>query len=333
MNRITFAGRQYVKLSALPTNCQGLDHTPHPFQQGYVHLGTALEACLGQGEPTPSHAWAIDFRTLAYPIVAILEKTRPEVLDQANMTITELAQLLWLYRFTHIPAEVSQHWAEPDPSVTRIICDDYPFHDEGHGKAIYWRHKIWPEYKGGRPEKPDRWDLVTQAGYWAAERLGLPVLREPRMEADDHLAWLARHRHDLGFASLTIWTLDTDLLQLVEPEPCPVKWYNVLQYLRLRDHESALSYWLKRHKKTIGSAKDIVDQKVRFGDRSDNIPGQDKTGGLDLRGIIDLWDPLEAPTQDHSWVARSNHAKLSELMKSHQAIQANLLLSGVEVTL
>lgn len=327
MNRFKFAGREYVRLSSLKPACQALEHTTHPFDPEFVLESEQVRACLGHDE-TQSHLWAIDFRTLAYPIVKILENTTPEQLDKANMSATELAQLLWVYRFTHIPDVVSGHWDEPDPYVTRVVCDDYPYQVEGWPKPIYWRHKHFPAYKGGRPEKPKTWSLVTQAGYWAAELLGLPVLREPTQEADDIIAQFARNRNKLPILSYTIWTLDTDLLQLVTNEGTPVRWYNVLDYKRYRDAESALTYWQARHKRAIDNPAKIVDDKVRYGDKSDNIPPKN-----DLRGIIDLWNPAEQPTSDFGWAVESNHARLSELRKRHHAVAGSLLLSGVSIVL
>lgn len=325
MNRVEFAGRQYVRLTSLPESCRGLATMPHPFSAEFALLTTTLSQCLS-AEPEPTNMFVVDFRTLAYPIVRILEGVTQDQLDQSYMSLTELAQLLWMFRFTKIPTEVSNAWRGSDPRVTRVICDDYPYQQEGFDRPIYWRHKVYREYKGGRPPKPKTWDIVTQAGYWSAEKLGLPVLREPLMEADDIIAALVRGRQDMPIDSLTIWTLDTDLLQLVTDEAPPVRWYNVLDYRRYRDHTAALEYWQARHKRAITHARQIVDDKVRWGDTSDNIRANN-----DLRGIIDLWGPQEKPQNDYRWAATSNYAQLSELTSAHNSIMGNLLLTGVSI--
>ena len=324
MDRIEFAGRQYIRTLSIPEHCRQ-DLTPHPFNNLYTLLTASLAQCL-EAEPTQSNLYVIDFRTLAYPIVRILEDVTQDQMDSAYLSLTELAQLLWMFRFTRIPQEVSEHWAGPSPLVTRVICDDYPYQQEGFDRPIYWRHKVYAEYKGGRPPKPKTWDIVTQAGYWAAEKMGLPILREPLMEADDIIAHLVRNRQAMPIETLTIHTLDTDLLQLVTDEAPPVRWYNVLDYKRYRDATLALDYWAARHKRVITDPRQIVDDKVRHGDTSDNIRANN-----DLRGIIDLWEPQEKPQHDYTWSGSSNYTRLDELEKSHRAIMGNLLLTGVSI--
>lgn len=277
-------------------------------------------------QQVPVNVWAIDLRTLAHPIARELESQDPFSNELAFLSMA------WGIRLTKVfdqaKATMKAATGSQDPELRIVLCDDYPdllgYEDPanpGTEKQGYWRHKIYPGYKAGRKPKPKSWNTVTKVCYQTAMELGIPVLREPYFEADDILAHLARHRTSYPIASLGIWTVDTDLLQLVTDSSPQVYWYNVLKNDRYRDEAGTLAYWLKRHKTEIQHPTDIITQKAVKGDPSDALPP-----GTDP-GLLDLWTPKEPFEQDLGWLF-SDSKPLSYWQQEHNRYLAQALIHG-----
>ena len=76
-----------------------------------------------------------------------------------------------------------------------------------------FRHDLYPEYKANRPPTPP--DLKAQVEPMMAivQALGLPLLRVPKVEADDVIGTLARRAVSAGY-EVVISTGDKDITQL-----------------------------------------------------------------------------------------------------------------------
>jgi 5'-3' exonuclease len=210
-----------------------------------------------------------------------------------------------------------------------VIVDDWPEVDSGFedpDRPIYWRHRYRPDYKGGRKSKPDSWDILTKAGYAAAAALGLPIVRERWMEADDLIAQYVRDREAYDICGLAIWTVDTDLLQLVTSDaPRPVVWYNTPYPPFYRDEYTAVKYWLKRWKSVISHPREIAAYKSKHGDSSDNLPP-----GTDI-GIIDLLNPLEYPKNKYDGALLFPPKVLSEWQQTNKLARVESMLAGLGI--
>lgn len=300
---------------------------------GYFLLTPELAARLeGQPKDAPFTLLLIDFRTLCYPIALGVQKWVSQHENTGrNLPIDQYTALYltWLNVLTTIAPEVSHFAAKQqkvdDPLFKVVVCDDYPSDHPNFDKPIYWRHHIVPEYKAGRPSKPDNWGDVTKSGFEAAERLGLPICKEEYFEADDIIAQFVRRRAKNNCQSTVIWTVDTDLLQLVS-DMLPVVWYNSPYAPYFRDVEIAKAYWLKRWKRIIHHPSHIAEDKAEHGDKSDNLlPGSPI-------GMIDLLSPTMAPTIDFSSALSYPTQLLSQWQTLHQQTNVELMLLGLNVS-
>ena len=234
------------------------------------------------------HLWAIDMRTIAHPMAERFRKS-------GDLQPLKKMENLWKLKLSTLPTEVRSYMTRvhTNPRIKVILVDDCPMplgypdpENPGKQKSGYWRHHFFPEYKGGRKQKPSTWGDCTKAAYSAAQSLGIPVVRFPYFEADDIFGSMVRHLPGYpNILSMGILTVDTDLLQLVSDpgnEP-PVYWYNLLTYEpRFRDYQGTVDYWLKRHKREILGPREIVEIKAAEGDKSDNLPPGTDPGLIDL---------------------------------------------------
>lgn len=331
MKTLTYLGKEYVDLSTLGKVAGRIPqellvrvpHLPH-----WALFSPPLKAWLEEeGKQGPAKfLWLVDFRTHAYPVVAALDKATQAGLS-LETDLREAAEILWALRLSLFPKEVEAFASRCGVSpaqVVPVICDDFPVKGKDFDRPVYWRAAYYPKYKEGRKPKPSGWSMVTKAGYSVAEKFGIPVLRQAYFEADDLIAACVRDHKKLGFSGAGVFTVDTDLLQLVTSHVC---WYNVLDYKRFRDLPLSLDYWLKRHKRQINSPRDIPVDKQVFGDKSDNI---DK--GEAPLGIIDLWDPIKRPGINLEFLANLKPKSAEEMARLHKSAMYICLISQLPIS-
>lgn len=154
-------------------------------------------------------------------------------------------------------------------SMIRRLQQDYPGSPiaivfDPRGKTF--RHELYEEYKANRPEMPE--DLASQipAIHNIIRAMGLPLLVEDGMEADDVIGTLADEATDKG-VDVIISTGDKDMAQLVS------------------DHVSLINTmtdtWMDRDgvlEKFGVAPEQINDYLALVGDSVDNIPGVTKCG-------------------------------------------------------
>ncbi|WP_088329687.1 DNA polymerase I [Lacimicrobium sp. SS2-24] len=128
-------------------------------------------------------------------------------------------------------------------------------------KGKTFRDEIYADYKANRPPMPD--DLREQIAplHQIIEALGLPIIVEEGVEADDVIGTLSRQASEAGIATL-ISTGDKDMAQLVDDH---VTLINTMTNTLL-DPEGV--------KEKFGVPPElIIDFLALKGDKSDNIPG------------------------------------------------------------
>jgi DNA polymerase-1 len=130
-----------------------------------------------------------------------------------------------------------------------------------------FRDEMFPEYKAQRPPMPE--DLRAQVEPMLAivEALGIPILREPGVEADDVIGTLAVAAARDGIDTI-ISTSDKDFAQLVRPQLALV---NTMSGSRLATDEDVIE------KFGVPPSR-IVDYLALMGDAVDNVPGVTKCG-------------------------------------------------------
>jgi DNA polymerase-1 len=181
----------------------------------------------------------------------------------------------YLYRAFHALPPFSNSRGEPTGAVFGVLNMLNKFlkdHDPERIAVVFdaagktFRDELFAEYKAQRPPMPD--DLRSQITplLAAVEAMGLPILRESGVEADDVIGTLAcaAAQQDL---SVLISTGDKDMAQLVSPK---ITLINTMSNTVLdRDGVKA---------KFDVFPEQIIDYLALVGDSSDNIPGIDKVG-------------------------------------------------------
>ena len=133
-------------------------------------------------------------------------------------------------------------------------------------------------YKAHRESVPD--DLIPQFGRVRSmlDAFRIPVVEKVGYEADDVLGTLAGQAHEQGL-DVVIVTLDTDIVQLVQPG---VRVWMYRPYQRdyvMYDTEAVLERWGFEPER-------MVDYKALTGDTSDNIPGVKGIGEKGAKALI-----------------------------------------------
>ncbi|MCD6060106.1 MAG: polymerase [Moraxellaceae bacterium] len=124
-----------------------------------------------------------------------------------------------------------------------------------------FRDDIYPEYKAHRPPMPDDLRSQVEPLHQLIRAMGLPMLCEPGVEADDVIGTLARQASRAGVPVL-ISTGDKDIAQLVDAN---VTLINTMTDTVL-DREGVIA-------KFGVPPECIIDYLALVGDSVDNIPG------------------------------------------------------------
>ncbi|HYM81826.1 MAG TPA: DNA polymerase I [Candidatus Limnocylindria bacterium] len=156
---------------------------------------------------------------------------------------------------------------------------------DGPGKTF--RHETFPQYKATR--KPIPGDLLSQipAIEDVAHALGLPVIEERGVEADDVMATLARRGEEAGF-DVALVTSDKDLVQLVGER---------VRVLRPSGRGGGDEYaWIDRA--AVESSWGLAPEQVRdvlalMGDLIDNVPGVPGVGEKTATELIKTFGSLD----------------------------------------
>lgn len=149
-------------------------------------------------------------------------------------------------------------------NMVRSLIKEYPDSPiavvfDAKGKTF--RSDIYKEYKAHRPPMPDDLRSQIEPIHEIIKAMGLPLIVEPGVEADDVIGTLARQATALKRDTL-ISTGDKDLAQLVN------------EHITLLNTMSKEVLDVEGVKTKFGLAPEqIVDYLGLMGDKSDNIPG------------------------------------------------------------
>ena len=144
-----------------------------------------------------------------------------------------------------------------------------------------FRDELFAEYKAQRPGMPD--ELRSQIPPLLAiiRAQGLPILREPGVEADDVIGTLACRAAREGQRVL-ISTGDKDMAQLVNDS---ISLINTMNDSRLNREGVKLKFDVY--------PEQIVDYLALIGDSIDNIPGIDKVGPKTAAKLLTQYGSLD----------------------------------------
>ncbi len=181
----------------------------------------------------------------------------------------------FLYRAFHALPPLTNAAGEPTGALfgvvnmlRKVMKEDRPEHlafvFDAPGKTF--RDDLYVDYKANRPSMPEDLRMQVEPLLKIVEAIGVPILREPGVEADDVIGTLARQGRALGM-NVVISTSDKDLTQLVEPG---IVWLNTMTGERLDSAGVAVKFGVPPDR--------IIDYLALMGDAVDNVPGVDKCG-------------------------------------------------------
>ncbi len=194
--------------------------------------------------------------------------------DSAN-TLYLVDGSSYLYRAFHAMPPLTNSSGAPTGAVYGVVnmlkrlCNDYdPMHVavvfDAPGKTF--RDELFAEYKAQRPPMPDELRSQVEPLHELVRALGLPLVMEPGVEADDVIGTLAHQARDAGM-DVVVSTGDKDLAQLVDGH---IRLVNTMDNTVLEPAGVVAKFG-------VGPER-IVDFLALVGDTSDNIPGIPKVG-------------------------------------------------------
>ncbi len=150
---------------------------------------------------------------------------------------------------------------------------------DASGKTF--RNELYDQYKAHRPPMPD--DLRVQIAplHNLIRAMGLPLIIESGVEADDVLGVLAQHAEQQGY-DVIISTGDKDMAQLVTEH---IILENTMSNTRM-DIQGVIDKFGVR-------PEQIIDYLALIGDTVDNIPGVPKVGPKTAAKWLEQYQTLE----------------------------------------
>ncbi|WFP49259.1 DNA polymerase I [Methylomonas sp. EFPC3] len=181
----------------------------------------------------------------------------------------------FLFRAFHAVPPLTNSKGEPTNAVygvsnmLRKLINDYntPYFAvvfDAPGKTF--RHELYDQYKAHRPPMPDELRVQIQPLHDLIRSLGLPLIIEHGVEADDVLGSLAQNAARQGF-NVIISTGDKDMAQLVNE-----------QIILENSMTGAVMDIAGVQDKFGVKPEQIIDYLALMGDAVDNIPGVPKVG-------------------------------------------------------
>ena len=141
-------------------------------------------------------------------------------------------------------------------------------------KGKTFRHEQYPDYKANRPPMAEELACQIAPLHEIIRAMGLPLIVETGVEADDVIGTLAKqavaHQHQV-----LISTGDKDMIQLVSPD---VHLVNTMKNERTDPEQVAEKYGFP--------AEHFIDYLAMMGDKVDNIPGLPNVGDKTARALL-----------------------------------------------
>ena len=141
-------------------------------------------------------------------------------------------------------------------------------------KGKTFRDDIYPQYKANRPSMPEELRSQIAPLHQIIKAMGLPIIVEEGVEADDVIGTLATQASKLGIPTL-ISTGDKDMAQLVDDHVVLINTMNN----HVMDRDGVIEkFGIPPHL--------IIDFLALKGDKVDNIPGVPGVGDKSALGLL-----------------------------------------------
>ncbi len=187
--------------------------------------------------------------------------------------------------------------------LKKLLNDEQPSHIavvfDAKGKTF--RHEAYQEYKANRPPMPDELQSQIEPLYNVIRAMGLPLISEVGVEADDVIGTLAVQAAEQGHQVL-VSTGDKDMAQLVN------------DHVTLVNTMSNTKMDASGVKEKFGvTPRQIIDYLALMGDKSDNIPGVPSVGPKTAAKWLNEYDSLEGVVKN----AEAIKGKVGEKLREH----------------
>jgi len=196
----------------------------------------------------------------------------------------------YLYRAFHALPNLSNSQGEPTGAlhgvltmINKLVREQPAAHVgvvfDAPGKTF--RDEIYADYKANRPPMPDELRAQIEPLLEAVRAMGLPLLQEDGVEADDVIGTLCSQAaaNDLN---VLVSTGDKDLAQLVSDNVTLINTMND----SLLDRDGVKT-------KFDVYPEQIIDYLALVGDSSDNIPGVPKVGAKTAAKWLNLYNSVD----------------------------------------
>ncbi|SFG97544.1 DNA polymerase I [Neptunomonas qingdaonensis] len=210
-------------------------------------------------------------------------------------------------------------------SMLRSLINQYP---ESRIAVIFdakgktFRDEIFAEYKSHRPPMPDDLRLQIEPIHNIIRAMGLPLIVEDGVEADDVIGTMALQATQQG-CDILISTGDKDMAQLVNQH---VTLINTMTNTILDAEGVKEKYGIHPHL--------IIDFLALMGDKSDNIPGVpgvgEKTALALLQGIGGISELYERLDDIAALGFRGSKTMAKKLQDNRQAAELSYLLATIK---
>jgi DNA polymerase-1 len=196
----------------------------------------------------------------------------------------------FLFRAFHAVPPLNNHKGEPTNAIhgvsnmLRKLINDYQSDYmavvfDAAGKTF--RNDLYDQYKAHRPPMPDDLRVQIEPLHHLIRAMGLPLIMESGIEADDVLGILAQHAEQQGF-KVVIATGDKDMAQLVTDN---IILENTMNNTRMDIQGVIDKFGVK--------PEQIIDYLALIGDSSDNIPGVPKVGPKTAAKWLEQYQTLD----------------------------------------
>ena len=168
-------------------------------------------------------------------------------------------------------------------SMMKKLFSDYPnipliiFFDAG---GQNFRHKLYPEYKANRAQRPEELTEQLPTIHRIAKLFGAPIIECKNIEADDVIGTVAQRYAE--FCNVLISTPDKDFCQIVSDK---IILENSQDLKRTSPKEVYEKYGIL--------PEQFIDYLALIGDTSDNIPGVPKVGKVTAQKLLNQFHNID----------------------------------------
>ncbi len=146
-----------------------------------------------------------------------------------------------------------------------------------------FRHDIYPDYKGQRPEKDPEFKIQEPFIKEYLETTGYPVYTLNGYEGDDLIATIAKRASNSDhFSNILIYTGDKDMLQILDDK---ISIFNIRNKNIITKYNILENFPVPVNK--------VVDYLTLLGDKVDNVKGVDKCGEKSAKVLMENYNSIE----------------------------------------